>query len=361
MADAIKQLTQEEITARIADFGQHVGADVGRGPAHTNSPPVVHHNPHRNHYRHIELLDAISRRAVEALRAPDGITFGLAEIDLRTRGCRAQDLVIITGFSHSGKTQLVNTMIHNNPDRRILFMSMDDPAEMIVTKLAAMKYGVSAEALEEQIRSGSQDVEQIFADFAAAYPNLIITDKHLSIETMGQAVEEAIHEWGGLPPHAVVVDYLELIANDGDGETSGVKSMAKDLQLWAKRCAWPTIVLHQGTRSNAKPGTPITLLSMAFGGEQQATIVIGVRRKRDQADLEPEDRQYHSDTVTLHIVKNKRPGGKLTEYEGIDFRMDAETGLIRTWRAGDRHRPSAADMVQQSQAVVNMTQGRFDE
>jgi replicative DNA helicase len=98
-------------------------------------------------YRHIDLLGAIARRAVDGLRVPDGITLGLGEIDQLTRGFRPQDLVLVTGFSHSGKTQLVNTMILNNPDKRILFISLDDPAEMIVTKLVAMHCKTSAETL----------------------------------------------------------------------------------------------------------------------------------------------------------------------------------------------------------------------
>ena len=48
-------------------------------------------------------------------RAPD-IGTGLASIDVLTRGFRPSDLVVLTGFAHSGKTQLVNTMISNNPN-----------------------------------------------------------------------------------------------------------------------------------------------------------------------------------------------------------------------------------------------------
>lgn len=327
--------TPAEIEARLAQYGH----------------PPVHAFPTYAQAKYVEPLDAIARRAVEALRAPDGITFGLPEIDLRIRGCRPQDLIFITGFSHSGKTQLVNTMIHNNPERRILFMSLDDPAEMIVTKLAAMKYGISASTLEERVRNGDTTVDNIFNDFANAYPNLIITDKHLGIETMGEAVDEATAIWRGESPHVVIVDYLELIDGDHDGESAGVKAMAKDLQVWAKRNSWPTVVLHQGTRSNAKPGAPITLTSMAFGGEQQATIVIGVRRKRDWPDLDLDERVYHANSVTLHVVKNKRPGGRLTQPDGEDFYMDPDTGLIARW-SQTSHGTSATSLVKQVQAHI---------
>ena len=65
--------------------------------------------------------------------------------------------VIVTGFAHSGKTQLTNTMIVNNPDKKILFFSLDDPAEMILAKLVAMQTDVPASLLEDRIRDGDED------------------------------------------------------------------------------------------------------------------------------------------------------------------------------------------------------------
>ncbi len=111
-------------------------------------------------------------------------------------------------------------------------------------------------------------------------------------------------------------------------EGANIKQKANALKRWAKHAEYPIIALHQGTRSRATPGEPITLLSMGYSGEQQATIVIGCRRKRDRADLEVHDRQAHENTITLHVVKNKRPGGRCTHFEGIDFRLDPATGVI---------------------------------
>jgi hypothetical protein len=84
------------------------------------------------------------------------------------------------------------------------------------------------------------------------------------------------------------------------------------------------------------PGAPISMLSMAYGGEQEATMVIGVRRKRDDQTLDSWDRQCQQDTITLHLAKNKRPPARVTPAEGVDFFMDADTGLIRALRESDR-------------------------
>lgn len=313
-------------------------------------------------YRHIEPLAAVAARASEGLLLPDGIGLGLPDIDVRTRGFRANDLVLITGFSHSGKTQLVNTMILNNPQKRILFISIDDPAEMILIKLLAMRAGTSAEEIERLARNGDIDITQMFTTFAEEYPNLIVVDKRLDIKRMNEAVDEAKHQWG-TNPDAVVIDYLELIPAGtitGESELTGVKAKATELQTWAKRNPWPTIVLHQGTRSNARPGEPITIMSLAYGGEQQASIIIGVRRKRDRADLEPDDRAFHQDTVTLHIVKNKRPGGKLTNYDGIDFWMEPDTGRIRQIGTADRRQASVVTTVERVRELAGPPRQRPD-
>jgi replicative DNA helicase len=305
-------LTDNEIAARVA-------ALRGEPEASTGSPRLVR-----------PLTDAADS-LIESLRIEQGIGLGLAEIDVLTRGFRPSDLVLITGFAHSGKTQLVNTMIFNNPNKRVLFFTLDDPAEMILAKLVAMDSGISSEVLEQRVRTGDDDTIKLIREAAASrYSNLLVVDEIVGINAMQDAVQEAHEHWGALPD-AVVIDYLEMMPGAGpsDDQAANVKTKANSLKSWAKVAEYPLIVLHQGSRSNAHPGDPITLLSMGFSGEQQATIVLGCRRKRDRSDLEPHERRSHENTITVHVVKNKRPGGRPTHFEGIDFTMWPETGLIQ--------------------------------
>lgn len=279
----------------------------------------------------VKPLTSAADSLIDALCIEEGIDLGLIEIDLLTRGFRPTDLVLITGFAHSGKTQLVNTMIKNNPHKRILFFSLDDPAEMILAKLVAMHTGIPSEELERRVREGDEDTKALIRECAAEqFANLLVVDDVIGIASMQDGVKQATELWGRAPD-AVVIDYMEMMpgGSHNDDEASNVKSKANALKKWAKVADFPLIVLHQGTRSNAKPGDPITLLSMGYSGEQQATIVIGCRRKRDRADLEAWERQNHDDTITVHVVKNKRPGGRLTHFDGVDFVMIPETGLIR--------------------------------
>lgn len=301
----------------------------------------------RPEFRFIKSLTDIGESLVDALRVEDGITLGLTAIDVLTRGFRPQDLIIITGFAHSGKTQMVNTMLLENPDKRVLFFSLDDPSEMILAKLVAMHTGVGSERIEQRVRSGDKDtVEMIMAVAKDTFPNLFVVDEVIGIPSMLAAVEEATKLWGA-PPHAVVIDYVEMMPGSGSNDDHGanVKQKINALKGWAKQAPYPVIALHQGTRSNAKPGEPITLLSLGFSGEQQATVVMGVRRKKDDADAEEYERRQHEHTITVHVVKNKRPGGRCTRYDGVDYKMDPLTGVIGEIR--DPRETSTADILRE--------------
>jgi hypothetical protein len=73
--------------------------------------------------------------------------------------------------------------------------------------------------------------------------------------------------------------------------------------------------------------------------------MIGVRRKRDWADLDISERDREKDTVTLHVVKNKRPPGRLTPRDGIDFLMEPNTGVIRPMADGEGTKRAIADFL----------------
>jgi replicative DNA helicase len=286
--------------------------------------------------KYVRNLSEISASLIEALQIPEGIGTGLFDIDNLTRGFRPSDLVIVTGFAHSGKTQLINQMIVNNPAKRVLFFTLDDPAEMILAKLVAMTTAVRAEFLEAEVRSGNDEAEKLIRRVAEIdLPNLLVVDTALDLKQMKVATDEAIDVWGAFPD-AIIIDYLEMIPGAVGEEGETVKKMANKLKRWAGKLPCPLIVLHQGTRSNSKPGAPITLLSMGHSGEQQATIVIGVRRRRDSAD--EDERIGHDDTITVHIVKNKRPGGRCTSMEGINFHLEWETGVVSTMTDAQQRR-----------------------
>ena len=289
-------------------------------------------------FRYVRPFHSTYGSIVDALENPDSrIMLGLPAIDVLTRGFGPKELIMVSGFAHSGKTQLINTMISQNLDKRILFFSMDDPAEMILMKLTCMTSGYSADVLERRIRQGDEEAKVTLKTAAVdTFQNLIVVDESLGLSAMSKAVKEATAYWGAAP-ECIIIDYLELMQGNSfsDDASANVKAKSQALKRWVKDQDAPVVVVHQATRSKGAPGQAITMLSMAYGGEQEATMVIGVRRKRDDQSLDSFERQCQQDSVTLHLAKNKRPPARVTAPEGIDFFMDPDTGLIRPLRESD--------------------------
>mgnify|MGYP001612440085 CR=1 FL=1 len=280
-------------------------------------------------YLHVHPLVDAASSAIEAIEnTDDRFMLGLHQIDLRTRGFGAKELVVITGFAHSGKTQLVNTAVLNNKNKRILFFSMDDPAEMILVKLVCMVHNVDAETLEARIRRGDAEAKRWVREAATdTFRHLFVPDESLNLAGVDKTIAEATDAWGA-PPQCVIIDFVGSMAGDSESQDDGIKSKMESMKRWVKEKPFPTIAVTQNSRGNGGPGKPITLLSMGYGGEQEATFVLGVRRKSQDADLDAFEREQEKDSVTLHLVKNKRPPGKKTPYEGIDFHMIPQTGRI---------------------------------
>ena len=186
-------------------------------------------------YRYVRPFYSTYESIVEALENPDSrIMLGLPAIDVLTRGFGPKELIYISGFAHSGKTQLVNTMITHNLDKRILFFSMDDPAEMILLKLACMTSGFNADILERRIRQGDEEAKVALKTAAIdTFQNLIVVDESLGLGAMTKAVEEARTYWGA-DPDCIVIDYLELLQGNSfsDDASANVKAKSQSLKRW---------------------------------------------------------------------------------------------------------------------------------
>ena len=192
-------------------------------------------------------MRSIGENLVDALRVEGGIGLGLAQIDVLTRGFRATDLVLVTGFAASAKTQLTLTMILNSPHKRVLFFSLDDPAPLILAKLVAMKTGIPAETLERHVREGDDDAVKMILDTAEhEFPNLLIVDDVMPISDMRGVVDEANQLWGRADPDAVVIDYVEMIPAEGDwiaghgGRFGGPKRSTQRSTISFCRTPWGT-------------------------------------------------------------------------------------------------------------------------
>lgn len=331
-------------------------------------------------------------KAVDAFvtetRDGERIYFGIPEFDAQTRGIGRGHLCIINGYSHSGKTLLLAHILRHNRHKRIAYFTPDEPAQLVLAKLAAAQSGVPADTIEDMIASGDDRGIDILRTTALTdFPQLAVFDQPIRAEEMDAAISEAESVWGD-SVELVVFDYLELLQA---GDT--VSAKGEFLKgLCASRNV-PMIVLHQTSRSAGAEGKAQTISSGAYGGETLATFQFGVWRRKaaiaaslvevndriaraangaSQAMLDQRDNLLHEleraeYTVTCAITKNKRPGRREGRNE-IDFELYGDTGLLVPLADGDlpvqyreKLRQRQAQQVAEVQSDQGWSQDEFDD
>lgn len=282
-----------------------------------------------NHYHYIKPFSSAADDLIEVVRNVDGRwMFGLPEVDMLIRGVGPGELMYVTGVAHSGKTQVVLQSLANNPDARVVFFTPDEVDSLILTKLIGITHGVNGEDLERQIKAGSQTALDMVKRVAGEqFKNLIVVDQSLSFEQMSTAVAEARHMWGEKDPDLVIVDFLELLPGSTDAGNDSVQWKSQELKRWSKVEEVPLICIHQASRGSGKRGQGRGMAAMRYGGENDAIFVLEVFRKVEDDDLDEVERDRLRNTVTVSVVKNKRPPSRKGER---DLFLDPECGRVRT-------------------------------
>lgn len=273
---------------------------------------------------------------------------GIPKIDAEMRGIAPGELAEVIGHSHSGKTLILLEMMRFNKNRKMLYLCPDEPRVLTLIKLTCLMHNVNGMVLEQRIRENDEEAIELLRSTATTnFPNLMVVDEAMSMLDMEYAYDEAVDTLGGVD--LVIFDYLDLLHGGGED----VPSKANALKGWGRRHDVPLLVLHQTSRSAGADGRQITISSGGFGGEAQATHIIGVRRKINeikasirgleeslrrpgvkQADLLTEklaemhrEALIHKHTLTVNLVKNKRWGGELVD--DIDMEISKGTGRLR--------------------------------
>lgn len=339
-----------------AMLAERMGAiDTG---ATTTVAPVAVTAPEQTYRHYRPLVEAADDFAREARTLKTGERFytGIPEFDRAMRGLSPKQIMLVQGYAHSGKTVFVTEAMRHNHDRPMILFTPDEDRVLILTKLVSLVHGVSAEELEQQIANGDPHVEAMIRGVASEhFPNLAVFDDIADLKKMTQAVDECRQHWG-CREAVTIFDYANLLTyGDGSGD---VVAKIDALKGWGKTQSTPLILMHQSSRTKGSDGGTVTIDSGSHGGEQQATFVVGVRRKKNFyqaqiADLEVRkavatrdtsaidlaletarfELSKHMDSITFNVVKNKRPPSHLVD--DTDFHLDRDTGRITPYSRRD--------------------------
>ena len=301
----------------------------------------------RNYLYYRPLSDAAKSTVSEA-QDQQRVFTGIDAFDTETRGIGRGHLLNIVGYSHSGKTLLLLKMLMENKAKRIAYFCPDETASLVLVKLTAILTGIGARDLEARIASGDSEAIHLLTETATThFPNLAVFDGGLTPTKMDEAYTELVEDvWGTDADTFGIVDYVDLMDDCGE-----VPQKFNWLKAFGKAKNVPMILIHQTSRSAGSAGKAMTLSSGNFGGEQHATFQIGVRRKKNSIMAELADARskaqpnaekiaelqhdllIHEYTITVNLVKNKRPGGACVDE--IDFELDVATGAMYPLAEGD--------------------------
>ena len=316
---------QEEIEERLARFDEY---GVGR-----------YYKP---------LGDAVDE-FIKFAETPDLRVFtGVPEFDAQMRGVAPGELCLINGFAHSGKTVFATEILMANHTEPVVLFTPDETRPAVLTKLAAADTGVGAEELERRIYLKDESAKQILRGVAEKYQHLAVYDESVSLHQMDVMFDEATEVFGQ-KPKAVVFDYAEQL-----NEATDTKSKIDMFKRWGKEKQVAFFLLHQTSRSAGAGGRELGIDSGSYGGEQQATFLIVVRRKIAFYKERLRELEYkianssnptyiakwedqirsivqveipaHENTVSVALVKNKRPPMRLIKE--MDFQIDEHTGRL---------------------------------
>jgi len=278
-----------------------------------------------------ELLKATVQRIDELFRSGSdltGISSGLEDLDQRTSGWQAGELVILAARPSMGKTALALNFVEASifsQTRPTLVFSMEMPSGSLIMRMLSSVGRID----QSKIRNGTL-TEEDWPKLSAAVSKL--KDKPLFIDdTPGLSPQELrartrriAREHGN--PAMIMVDYLQLMQLSGpsEGRTQEISEISRSLKALAKEFDCPVIALSQLNRGveqrpNKRPMSSDLRESGAI--EQDADVILFIYR----------DEYYNEDSpdkgVAELIIGKQRNGevgtcraafiGKYTRFENL--------------------------------------------
>lgn len=203
---------------------------------------------------------------------------GIWQIDnLIGGGVGRGEVCVIIGKSGSGKSIVGQNILEANLDIPAVFFSFEMPGTMVLTRSIAMWSNKTHDTVFQMVEGNDLDPE-LLADWEDAHSNhYFVTRTGLDLTAMSSTLIEA-EEQLGQRPALVVIDYMELVAATGGGETiDNVTAVSQALKGWAKEEEVACVILHQ-TNKSLRHGDAPDEDAARYGGFTEADIVIGVWR-----------------------------------------------------------------------------------
>jgi replicative DNA helicase len=264
------------------------------------------------------IIDDILREAVEDIdrrcKAGGevvGLKSGFHDLDRLTAGFQPGQLIIIAGRPAMGKTTFAMNIVENviQQGKTVLVFNLEMTAVNLVMKslasMGSMPYNL--------LRSGKIDDHgsNLTAGAAKLMKKALHIDDNGSL-TSQQVLSRArkVQQKIGRPLDLVVVDYLQLLNDKGEGHNR-ITQISRALKMTARQLGCPVIALSQLNRSlEQRPNKRPIMADLRESGaiEQDADTIVMLYR----------DEEYNKETeykgIAEAIIRKNREGENATVY-----------------------------------------------
>jgi replicative DNA helicase len=240
-----------------------------------------------------------------------GLTTGYKDLDSKTSGLQASDLIIVAGRPSMGKTSFAMNLVENAilaDSKPILVFSMEMPAGSLMMRLLSSVGKID----QTRVRNGQLE-EEDWAKLSAAMqqlkdkPLLIDDTPALTPTEIRSRARKVLREQGSLG--MIMIDYLQLmqVAGSSEGRTAEISEISRSLKSIAKEFNCPVIALSQLNRSlEQRPNKRPVMSDLRESGaiEQDADVIMFIYRDEVYNEESP-------DKGTAEIIIGKQRNGPI--------------------------------------------------
>jgi replicative DNA helicase len=234
-----------------------------------------------------------------------GLSTGFSDLDEKTSGLQAGELIIVAGRPSMGKTGFAMNIAENaalelskkNQSKAVLVFSMEMPSDQLVMRMISSLGKVELQRLRTG-RLRDEDWPRITSTVSLFSQTKLLIDETpaLSPAEVRARARRVAREYGGLA--LIVVDYLQLMQAPGSNENrvTEVSAISRSLKALAKELKVPVIALSQLNRSlETRPNKRPVMSDIRESGsiEQDADLILFIYR----------DEVYNENTADKNIAE----------------------------------------------------------
>jgi len=275
----------DEAESRILEIGEAGGR---RGVGLEEIKPVL--------ARVLERIDFLYHR--DNPSDVTGVPTGFVDLDAKTAGLQAGDLIIVAGRPSMGKTAFALNIAENVALQSLLPVAVFS-MEMGAAQLATRMLGSIARVDQHKMRTGRLN-DQEWHDLSEAMSRLHDTPLYID-ETAGlnslelrTRARRLWRQFGG-KLGLVVVDYLQLMSSSnprgGENRATEISEISRSLKALAKELQVPVVALSQLSRAVEQRNDKRPIMSdLRESGaiEQDADVILFIHREEVYAPEKPE-------------------------------------------------------------------------